>query len=185
MTKDTMVSLVKRAQTGDRAALETLLSTHYTAMYRLALHYCRDHGMAEDAVQETSIQVLKNIGRLRREDRFSSWANRIVINSVRQQQRKSRRLIPSEAVNRMNIDDGEPLASTRIAGKTDLALADQFLKRGRGQDRTLFVQLYVKGQSLVDVSEQTGLSVSAIKTRVHRARRRLRAYFNTIEREVA
>lgn len=185
MKKETRLSLVKRAQSGDRTALEKLLRSHYPAMYRLALQYCRDHGMAEDAVQETSIQVLKNIGRLRQEDRFVSWVNRIVVNSVRQQQRKTRRLIPSDTIHRLNVDTGEPLASTRIAEKADLFLADRFLQGRRGQDRALFVKLYVQGESLVDVSEQTGLSVSAIKTRVHRARRRLREYFNIIEREVA
>ena len=185
MSKEDKAKLVKRAQDGDQRALERLLRSHYPAMYRLALRYCRDHGMAEDAVQETSIQVLKNINRLRREDRFSSWVNQIVVNSVRQQQRKNRRLIPCDFYERIHTDTDEPSPSERLVQQQQLELADRYLKTRRAQDRALFIKLYVEGRSLGVVSEDTGLSVSAIKTRIHRARLRLRDYFNAIEREAA
>jgi RNA polymerase sigma-70 factor (ECF subfamily) len=154
-------------------------------MYRLAYRYCREPGMAEDAVQEISLQVLKHIHRLRRVDRFSSWVNQIVVNSVRQQQRRTRRMVPTILYGGATVDADEPTPFARVAGQQELAVTDSFLRAGRAQDRHLFFELYVRGQSIRSVSEETGLSVSAIKTRVHRARLRLREHFREIGEEAA
>jgi RNA polymerase sigma-70 factor (ECF subfamily) len=172
--KDGETMLVVRAQQGDREALGVLQENLYPRMYRIAYSYSRNHELAQDALQDSCIQVIKHIGSLRRASQFSSWMGRIVINSVRQIQRRGRRIV-STGLSERDLDTvftETPLST--LTSREQLANAETLLKATRPDDHDLFLRLYVAGQSIRSVSVDTGLSVAAIKTRVHRARRRLR-----------
>ena len=170
------VELVERAQAGDRQALETLVETYYTAFYRLALRYCGNPEAARDAVQDACIQVMKNFDQLRDPRRFKPWMNRIVINCVRLSQRRNKRFVDlGEGLERTNADDA-PSADEVLESQEKLTLVDDFLRGGGSDEMDIFHRLYVRGDKMATISRDTGVSVAAVKTRVHRARKRLRDY---------
>ncbi len=171
---ETERALLDKARRGDRSALSRLLQAHYAAMYRLALRYCQDHDRALDALQESCVQVIRHIDKFRSEARFSSWMGRIVINSVRLGFRTDRRLIPVEVNHWNEHAGGGPTPETVAADRHYLSVVDGFLRQGREGDHELFMQRYVDGRSVKAISLQTGASIPAIKTRVHRAREKLR-----------
>lgn len=167
--------LVSRAQGGDQGALNTLLEAHYPAMYHLALKYTRDPDRARDATQESCVQVLRHLGQFRSEARFSSWMARIVINSARLRYRGEKRLVPVGDALAADRPARGPAPEQRVADKQLLDLVDRFLQDGRDGDYQLFVRRFIDGDSVKAISDDTGISVPAIKTRVHRARLRLKA----------
>ena len=69
----------------------------------------------------------------------------------------------------------EPGPEELALQRQQLELTDNYLRQGRDGDYDLFVRRFVDGESVKTISEATGVSVPAIKTRVHRARARLRA----------
>jgi RNA polymerase sigma-70 factor (ECF subfamily) len=76
-------ALIKRAQQGDRQAMETLLEAHYDTLYRFAYKWCGERADAQDVTQLACIKLARSIGQFRFESAFSSWLYRLVVNCAR------------------------------------------------------------------------------------------------------
>ena len=173
--------LVAEAKDGNKRALERLLTHTYPKMYRVALKYARDPDNALDAVQDACVQIVRNLSSFREEAKFSSWAVRIVINSCHLQHRKAAR---STALTRRLIScqkAADNSLESQAQSRQSIGLVESFLRQRGQRDYKIFLDRYVAGQSIQKISEQTGLSQSAIKTRVHRARHHLRAHMEQLE----
>lgn len=70
-------TLVNRTKMGDSDAFAELYASTYKKQYRFAYKYLRDEFLAQDALQEVYILVLKNISKLRDSKVFISWLNQI------------------------------------------------------------------------------------------------------------
>lgn len=175
LTLEEEQALVTRALDGDRKAMERLLSRHYKQMYHLALKMTRDPVRAEDVTQESCLQVIRRLDQFRAEARFSSWLSRIVVNTALLRHRREKRLVPTAEI--YSPKDASPApAPDQLAGDREiLDITDRFLGTLREGDRELFVRRFVDGLSLQRLSEETGLSLPALKSRFHRARLRLKA----------
>ena len=171
---DTETILLRRAQAGDQRALGRLLKAHYAAMYGLALRYAEDRDRALDALQESCLLVVRKIGQFRAESRFVSWMGRIVINSVRVGFRGDRRLVSLPDERWETLPERQPSPEDRAVTRSDLDEVGHELDRGQQGDLNIFVQRYVIGRSIRALSIDLGVSVPALKTRVHRARVRLK-----------
>lgn len=167
-------ALVEKAKAGDEDALSTLIAHHYQAMYRLALKYTRDPHRAQEATQESCVQVLRYIGQFRSESRFGSWMSRIVINAVRLRHRREKRLVPVGDALEFDRPAPGPSPDRTAADRQILRMVDDFLREGRDGDYDLFVMRYVDDAAVREVADRAGISMPAVKTRVHRARKRLR-----------
>jgi len=167
-------ALVASATAGNRAAMQTLLTRHYTQMYHLALKVTRDPVRAEDVTQEACVQVLRRIHQFRGEARFGSWLSRIVVNTALLRHRRERRLVPTPELYSPAAVAPEPVPEQAVSDRELLLLTDAFLAELRDGDRELFTRRFVDGLSLQSISDETGLSLPALKSRFHRARLRLK-----------
>ena len=168
-------ALVGRAHAGESSATHKLLEAHYAQMYHVALKTCRDATLAEDITQEACVQVLRRIDQFRGESRFSSWVARIVLNAVLLRHRKERRMMPMEDLAPLLGVDEDPSPAERLESRQLLEVVDEALSELRDGDRELFVRRFVEDRSLQSISDETGLSLPALKSRFHRARQRLKA----------
>jgi RNA polymerase sigma-70 factor (ECF subfamily) len=166
--------IVAESQLGSKAALNRLIETHYQQMYHLALKVTRNQVLAEDVTQEACVQVLRRIEQFRSESRFNSWLSRIVVNTALLRHRRDKRLVPTDEIFSSDEVSPEPEPEQIIINKELLEKTDRFLSQLREGDRDLFVKRFVEGLSLQSISEETGLSLPALKSRFHRARNRLK-----------
>lgn len=120
------------------------------------------------------MQVLRHIAQFRSEARFGSWMARIVINAARLRHRREKRLVPVGDALEFDRPAPGPGPARTAADRQILHMVDDFLRDGRDGDYDLFVMRYVEEQAVRDVAEQAGISMPAVKTRVHRARKKLR-----------
>ena len=171
--KEELAGLVRAAAEGDRAAFGQLVERYSQAVYAIALRQLRNHAEAQELVQEVFVQALRKIGQLREPECFGGWlrsiANRMAINRAV----RSGSTVPIER---------ETLEATCIERRTPLAVAldreragqvRAGLRRLRSLDRETLVAFYVKGQSLVEMSDAFDSPVGTIKRRLHVARKRL------------
>lgn len=174
-TEGREAELIRASLAGDKEAIGRLLELHYPMMIRVALKYTGRRSMAEDAVQNACLQVLRKMHQFRADARFSSWVRRIVVNSALMLHRKDKRLVfVGSAATGATVTD--PITPERIVSVgQQYDAVEKVLKDGWGEVYDVFYSRFVDGQSLADISEEMGISVGAIKTRVHRARHRLRA----------
>ena len=167
--------LVSRAQKGDRAAFAALLREHQDEVYTLARRLVGDPHMASDVAQEALIRAWRALPRFRGDSRLSTWLYRITVNTAWTQKKRAGR-------NRAtSIDDHLDVAAP--AGADHPEVAGEILElRGRlrlaldrlpDAQREVVVLKDIYGWSHSEIAESMGISVTAAKVRLHRARARL------------
>lgn len=179
LTLEEEQGLVTRAQNGDVRAMDRLLGAHYQQMFHLALKVTRDPVKAQDVTQEACVQVLRRIDQFRSEARFGSWLCRIVVNTALLRHRREKRLVPTPEIYSPLMESTAPQPERLAADREVLSKTNALLDDLRDGDRELFIRRFIDGMSLQDISEETGLSLPALKSRFHRARLRLKAEHET------
>ncbi len=97
-----LAKLVVEAQEGNKDAFAELYAATYQKLYAFALKYLHDTYLAQDALQETYILVLKNLGTLREPTLFISWLNQICFRICFNMQQKKHRFTD----NILQFNDG-------------------------------------------------------------------------------
>jgi len=173
--------LVARAQAGDRAAAEALLEQHAPRVFRFGMKMCRDPEDAREVLQETLLSAYRKLGDFRADASFSTWLFTIVRSHCFKKRRRRRHQpdhvlsLDGEAEEDAGrLSDPRPrpdqqLEKRRLREALEAAIAEL----GDGQREVLLLR-DVEGLSAAEVAEVTGLSVQAVKSRLHRARVLLR-----------
>jgi len=147
-----------------RDAFARLIRLWHPRLMRFAQSRVPD--MAEDVVQDAVLTMARNIGRLRTPERFGSWAFTIVARRAADGQRAAIRR--RNLQDQIEVDDiNSPLSETVIDLKRALAALPE-------TDRRLLTLFHVQGLSLADLSAMLGVPTGTIKSRLHKARARLR-----------
>lgn len=186
------VDLVRKAKSGDEAAFTELMERHQDRVYRHALRMLGNTQDAEEVLQDTFLQVFRNLGRFEERSRFSTWIYRIATNEALMRLRRSTRRrevfleeTPLGEVERASeevrefarsaLDDVMDRETDEILTKALADLPDEY--------RVVFVLRDVDDLSNAEVAEILGLSVPAVKSRLHRSRLWLRDRLAGIFRE--
>ena len=168
--------LVLQAQDGDAHAISQLVKTWHPRLIRYAVTIVGQHDGAIDAVQESWIAIWKGIRKVKDPAKFRSWAFRIVHN-------KSYDMIRSKIKQREAID----AASQMIASNTDnggngptTETSDEkqqlqnAIAKLKPEDQTILGLYYQENLSIKEIEMVTGATVSAIKSRLDRLRKKLK-----------
>lgn len=173
---DHAAQLVDRARNGDRSAFEELVRATYAETYTLAYRLTGDEEDARDVVQETYLRAFRGIDRFRGEAQFSTWLYRITANAAsthlgRRAKHRHEELSPDDQVvdERPEIDPGHRAENEALRDRLRLAI-DALPARLRA----VVVLRDVYDLPHGAIAAELGISETAAKVRLHRARRRLR-----------
>jgi RNA polymerase sigma-70 factor (ECF subfamily) len=159
--------LVRRARLQDEEAVAELVRTTLPAVARLARRLGGAQ-LADEVVQETYLRVLRGLSRLRDPRRLQSWTLAIAANCcrelLRRQQGKPRALCLEPPAPEPEED---PHTERRGALQEALALLSR-------EERRLLTRHTVDGVGLRQLAEREGKTLSAIKSRLHRIRSKVR-----------
>jgi RNA polymerase sigma factor (sigma-70 family) len=170
------VALVQRAQAGDRAAFGALMEHRVDRAYRTARAILGNEADARDATQDAFLSAWSQRRRLRDPARFDAWLGRIVVNSCRETLRGRRRRLVREIAASDLLDPVEGVSAPGPAADERAASSDAIERafdRLPADDRALLVLHHLESQSLVEIAETLEVSVGAVKSRLHAARRSL------------
>ena len=167
--------LVSRAQKGDRAAFAALVREHQDEVYTLARRLVGDHHLASDVAQEALIRAWRALPTFRGDARLSTWLYRITVNTAWTLKARARRH------QGVSIEDHLEMAAPpgpdhpEVAGEiVELRGRLRFaLDRLPDSQREVVVLKDIYGWSHGEIAESMGISVTAAKVRLHRARARL------------
>jgi RNA polymerase sigma-70 factor (ECF subfamily) len=169
--------LIARSKQGDQHAITELFRRHYAPSLRLASGILRRFEDAQDAVQTGYLLAFRSLASFRGEGCFKTWITRIVINSCFLQLREARRRatwVGIEDRNGMGLGDVLPSrASTPEKSAWCRELSSAFSTAVAGLPKHLrepYTLFAISGLPLREVAMVLGLSVSATKTRLFRAR---------------
>jgi RNA polymerase sigma-70 factor, ECF subfamily len=168
----TDAALVRRVLEGDVGAYAALLDRHAPICLRYATRMLGNREDAEDAAQEAFVRAYAALGRYEGRTAFRTWLFAILINRCRtialHRSRRERRVaVDEEAVASATIGDPTVATDLREEIQRAIGLLDP-------EHREAFLLKHVEELSYDEMSEATGVGVSALKMRVKRACARLR-----------
>ena len=153
---------------------EELIGVLHGDMYRYAAWLCRDPGIAEEVVQEALLRAWKSLDALRDDGAAKQWLLTIV-------RRENARYFERKRLETVDVDALTPAQAAMIADGLDtdtddmraaiFSLADDY--------REPLVLQVLLGYSTGEIAELMGIKPGAVLTRLHRARHKLKARFDT------
>lgn len=177
------LELLAGLRAGQGAAFRRLVDCHSAQVYAVALRLLGDEQEAEDVLQETFLHAFRSVARFEGRSQLSTWLYRIATNAALMRLRKRRPEVafsldepgddeagpPGRYLVDWSALPGEQLLSAEARAEMDRAVADlpETL-------RSAFVLRDIQGLSGDETAEALGITVQAVKTRLHRARLALR-----------
>ena len=176
-------SLVRRAQSDDDRAFGELIERYETKVYSLALKMLRNPEDAEDVLQDTFLRAYRGIKAFQGYSTFSTWIYRITANSALMKLRKKK--LPTVSIDDaderevpINIADWAPGPVEQLLNEETRQAMSEAIDALPAEFRQVFVLRDVEGLSNADVAEILDLSVAAVKSRLHRARLKVRNHLS-------
>jgi len=186
VVQDDEPALVSAARAGSVSAFETLVDRYERKIFRLTQNITQNHEDAEDAMQEAFLKAYEHLPEFEEKSRFYTWLVRIAVNQALMKLRKRRPGIVSldeeistgEDTVPREVQDWGPSPEQRYA-QTELR---DILGKAVGEldppSRIVFQLRDIEELSTEETAEALGLSVPAVKSRLLRARLRLRENLN-------
>jgi RNA polymerase sigma-70 factor (ECF subfamily) len=183
--------LLEGLQAGDPAAYRAFVDANSANVYNLALKLLGDEHEAEDVLQETFLSAFRAIDRFEGRSKLSTWLYRIAYNASLMHLRKRERMTTFSLDQPYGDEEHEGHSPTRhlvdwSAVPDDLLLtaeARQEMDRAIAELpeslRSTFVLRDIQGLSGAETADVLGITVQAVKNRLHRARLRLRGRLAT------
>lgn len=186
VVRDDEAALVSAAKSGDESAFEELVNRYERKIFRLTMNITQNREDAEDSMQEAFLKSFTNLDRFQGDSRFYTWLVRIAVNEALMKLRKRRpnQVSLDEPVNTENdsvfreIEDWGPSPEKKFA-QTEL---NEILNSVIGEldpiFRVVFLLRDVEGVSTEETAKILDISVAAVKSRLLRARLKLRQKLN-------
>lgn len=171
----TTAELVVAAQAGDRDAFGELAIRFEGMVQSVALRRLGNHAEAMELAQEVLLRAMDRLHQLSEPAAFGGWIRSITVRMAINRQVRRRRTVDAEpqTLEATCIDERTPFDSAVSVERAELVRNG--LARLGEMDRDTLVAFYVKGQSLIEMSEAFDAPVGTIKRRLHVARKRLAA----------
>ena len=173
--------LVDQAKRGDREAFDALARLTGDRCMAIAFRILRDFDLADDAVQSALLTAWRDIRTLRDPQLFEPWIHRILTNACYAEARRRRRR--SEAIRLLPVEPVHgPDEYVTVEHRDELERA---FRRLTVEQRTVLVFHHYLGLALHEVAVRIGIPVGTVKSRMHHAKRALRASLEAEARTAA
>ena len=171
---NTESSWLVQAQKGDSGAFTQLVETYQRPVFNLCYRMLSNAEDAEDAAQETFLRAYRSIKRYDNSRPFGTWLLSIAAHYCIDQIRKRRMAIVSiEDLPYLELTDDCPGPESTMSRREEQNRIQTILKGLNEVDRVAVVMYYWYDFSYDEIAEMLSLTLSAVKSRLHRARREL------------
>ena len=182
VVKDDEPILVASAKAGEISAFETLVGRYEGKIYRLTLNITQNREDAEDAMQEAFLKAFEHLGEFEGNSRFYTWLVRIAVNQALMKLRKRRPNVVSldeqvdtgEELVQRDVQDWGPSPGDRYEQVELSRILSSAIAELDPPFRIVFQLRDIEQLSTEETADALKLSVPAVKSRLLRARLKLR-----------
>ena len=191
IARDDEPLLIAAAKRGEAHAFEELVSRYEGKIFRLTMNITRNHEDAEDAMQDAFLKAYSHLGTFQEDSRFYTWLVRIAANEALMRLRKRRPnqvsidepIETEDEIMPREIEDWGPSPEQRYAQSEMHEILDRAIDELEPDYRVVFVLRDIEELSTEETAEAVGISVAAVKSRLLRARLKLRGKLDRYFRE--
>ena len=180
--------LLRRAQSGDPEAFEQLISPLEQLVWRICWHYTGNREAAEDCGQETMIRIWRNLGNYRGDCALESWVYRIAANCCMDFLRKKKRdrSVSVEPLREQGFDpaDSSPGTEEQVVAEDEHQRLREAITQLPDEQREALIMTQLEKIPYEEAAQMLGVSEGTIKSRVNRAKTRLKEILSE-ERELS
>ena len=186
LTADADAVLVAGARKGDAAAFQRLMARYERRVFRLAYRITGNHHDAEEAVQDTFLKAFSRLETFQGDSLFSTWLTRIAINQALMKLRRRRPNVLSlddvlqtdDSTLPREVVDWGPTPEQRYSQRELRAILEGAVAGLKPDQKAVFQMRDVEELSIQETAQALGISISAVKSRLLRARLALREKLN-------
>ena len=181
-------ALVEAVQHGDRDAFRHVMQRCNQRLFRVARGVVNDDAEAEDVVQEAYVHAYEKLAAFRGDASLLTWLTRIVLNEAYGRLRQRRPTVDVGQIEASQADDSRVLPFPSRFGSEDPAAAaareqirrvvEHAIEELPEAFRIVFVMREIEECTVEETAASLALRAETVKTRLHRARRQLRAALN-------
>lgn len=166
---------IEKARHGDDEAFTMLVNTYQTPVYNLCYRMLGEATAAEDAAQETFWRAYQNLKRYDPQRSFATWLLSIAAHYCIDQQRKQKiGLFELDEFPDFDLaDPGIPNPESEVITNDEDEALHRLINKLSPPDRAAVILKYWYGCTEEEISQMLSLTISAVKSRLHRARRQL------------
>ena len=178
--KNEDVQLIERTLAGDESAFSTLVRKYQKPVHAFVRRKVGDFHIAEEITQDIFLRVYEKLQTLKNPNTFAGWLYVIAARQCFAWFEKKR--IPMESLDAMPSAELEELAYTQhraeqqreFVSERQREVVERLLQKLPESERTVVTLHYLDSMTCEDVSEFLGVSPNTVKSRLHRARKRLK-----------
>ncbi|OFX59756.1 MAG: hypothetical protein A2066_11335 [Bacteroidetes bacterium GWB2_41_8] len=185
MNKTDDAYYIEAVRKGNVAAFSVLVERYQNMVYSLALKLLKKPEEAEEMAQDTFVKAYQKLDTYEGKSKFSTWLYSITYNACISELRKRR--IEFKSLDDRQISDDDEQKMHDYYRETKKEDQEKYLNLALGKlpedDQVLVTLYYYENQSMDEISMITGLTVSNIKVKIHRARKRMYALLHEMLHE--
>jgi RNA polymerase sigma-70 factor, ECF subfamily len=186
VVRDDEPVLVAAARSGNIDAFETLVGRYERKIFRLTLNITQNREDAEDAMQEAFLKAFEHLSEFQGNSRFYTWLVRIAVNQALMKLRRRRPNVVSldeevdtgEDLMPRDVEDWGPSPEQRYEQSELSGILGRAIGELEPSFRIVFQLRDIEELSTAETAEALGLSIPAVKSRLLRARLKLRENLN-------
>ena len=178
MAKTDLTPMVAKAQTGDREAMNQLMSECYETLYYYAYNTVKNEDLAADITQESCIEIINTLQNLRDPGAFRTWAGRIVYHKCAAHYRQSQDEVSLDAedegltiLERLPDESRGSLPEQVQEDKEFKKIIWQMLDSLPAEQRQAMMLYYFENMSVSEIAEIQGKPAGTIKSRLNYGRK--------------
>ena len=172
--------LIQRILQGDEAAFNPLVNKYQKPVHALAWRKVGDFHIAQEITQDAFLKAYQKLGTLKNHHAFAGWLYVIVARLSRDWIRKNR--LPTESLDTIDASEVEHVSYSRYVAERQAAEADEtrrevvkkLLQKLPESERTVVTLHYLGEMTVKAIAEFLGVSPNTVKSRLNRARNRLK-----------
>jgi len=166
---------IENVMNGDTASFAGLVDKHRDMVYTIALRIVRNHHDAEEIAQDAFLKVYRSLDSFKQQSKFTTWLYRIVYNTAISKVRKKKyetTAIDEAMIENYSVDE----VHSQVQGldeEEQKMLIDATLDKLPEEESTLISLYYLSECSVDEISQITGLTLSNVKVKLHRTRKKM------------
>jgi RNA polymerase sigma-70 factor (ECF subfamily) len=189
-------ALVEKCRKGDSEAMARLIVKYQNRIYNVVLKICADPDDAAELTQETFVKIIQNLRKFEGRSSFYTWAFRIAVNLTLNHCQRSGRVSlrsldaeqePNDSRDRQVLkdylsDDSSPDAAAIAQRKELYEIAAKALLKLDEAQRAVVTLRDIEGMSYARIAEVLDIELGTVRSRLSRARSKLREVLETMSR---
>lgn len=182
---------LRRAQKGDPAAFEQLVTPHEQTLWRVCWHYTHHQQDAQDCLQEAMLKAWRAIKQYRGDCALETWLYRIAATVCVDFLRKRKRLPEAESADALAEEEGftpvdaSPTPDEAVIRAESTGNVRAAIDSLPGDMRTAIILYALEGQPYEAIAEITGTSIGTVKSRIARARQKIAKFLQAGNKSAA